>query len=113
MKVIDLLKDVAIGKIPKKIKINNQEYEHDGIDYKRKSDGEYLFSVFLKTTQHDLNMEVEIIEEPQEHKIPEKLKCTAWGDKDENGNYIMSAFPNNGELMNKINEILDYLEEIK
>lgn len=105
MKVIDLLKDVAIGKIPKKIKICNKEYEHDGIDYKRKSDGEYLFSVFLKTTQQDLNMEVEIIEEPQEHKIPEKLNLDTDKLRGKETPRTIDYL-----IADKINEVIDYLE---
>jgi hypothetical protein len=53
------------------------------------------------------------LEEPQEHKIPEKFKVHSWGDKDKYGSYIDSPFPTNEEFMNKINEIIDYLEEIK
>ena len=46
-----------------------------------------------------------VLEEPQEHKIPEKLE-----------NIIKDTYieaPDNFTLMNKINEILDYLEEIE
>jgi len=55
----------------------------------------------------------EIIEEPQEHKIPEKFKVHSLGDKNECGHYVSSPFPTEEEMMNKINEILDYLEEIE
>lgn len=55
-----------------------------------------------------LNEEIEIIE--QEHKIPEKFELHSWGDKNEYGAYVDSPFPTEEEFMNKINEILDYLE---
>ena len=44
-------------------------------------------------------------------KIPEKFKVHSWGDKDKYGNYVDSPFPTEEELMNKINEILDYLSK--
>lgn len=94
-------------KFLKKIKINNCEWEHDGIDYKRGKDGEYLFNVFLETTPHDLNMEVEILEE--EKKIPEKITIN------DNGTI---GFPNgqwtarnmDKAFAMKINKIIDYLK---
>ena len=56
-----------------------------------------------------LNKEFElycVLEEPQEHKIPEKLSFILHGDD-------IAEIPSNEMLMNKINEILDYLKEIK
>ena len=111
MRVIDIYYRTAKGlEVPNEIKVGEYVFHYDITD-----DNEFYR---YKTMTNDLitdivylNDEVEIIEE--EHKIPEKLKCTAWGDKDENGNYIMSAFPTNEKLMNKINEIIDYLEENK
>ena len=56
-----------------------------------------------------LNEEIEIIEEPQEHKIPEKLGVCAY----EEGEIAYSWSKSEALLKTKINEILDYLEEIK
>jgi len=118
MKVIDLLNKIANGEeVPKKIKYNGTIYEK--FDYNNK-----YYDVENNTREKDIlsehlasesfyNDEVEIIEEPQEHKIPEKFKVHSWGDKDKYGSYVDSPFPTNEELMNKINEILDYLEEIE
>ena len=55
-----------------------------------------------------LNEEIEIIEEPQEHKIPEKFEI--YDNSIEwccNGRSITD---NEKDIMDKINEILDYLE---
>ena len=108
MRVIDLLNKIANREeLPKKIKWGCHYLEW--IDY----DKDYiavdelgkptLFET-LKYLFYNINDEVEIIEEPQEHKIPEKLSYILDGND-------IAAFPNNEMLMNKINEILDYLEE--
>jgi len=52
----------------------------------------------------ELNDEVEILEE---NKIPEKLEAKLEYSKD--GNHI-GKIPNNEQIMFKINEIIDYLE---
>ena len=95
MKVIDLLNKIANGEeVPERLKIDNWEYdkEYEILEYEllqRLSDEDFGF-----------NDEVEIIEEPQEHKIPEKLN--------------ISNFPRHNNSLKKtaikINEILDYLE---
>ena len=54
-----------------------------------------------------LNDEVEIIEEPQEHKIPEKLGVCAY----EEGEISYSWSKSEAVLKTKINEIIDYLKE--
>ena len=111
IKVIDLLNKIAKGEeVPKRIKYDDKNWNYKDEIKKYVSDDTYF--CFSNFEFDELNDEVEIIEEPQEHKIPEKLKCAAWGDKDENGNYLMSAIPSNEMLMNKINEIIDCLEEI-
>lgn len=46
----------------------------------------------------------------EEKKLPEKFKVHSFGDKDENGNFVSNPFPTNEELMDKINEIIDYLK---
>jgi hypothetical protein len=116
MKVIDLLNKIANGEeVPKKIKYRDwlYEFEKDCNDYLCQYDS--LLYRENDDVRQFLNDEVEIIEEheeePQEHKIPEKFKVHSWGDKDKYGSYVDSPFPTNEELMNKINEILDYLSK--
>lgn len=54
----------------------------------------------------------EIIEKPQEHKIPEKLELKDnWCRK--KGDYSITDYEINPLILNKINEILDYLEKIE
>lgn len=49
----------------------------------------------------------------EEKKIPEKFKVHSLGDKDENGYFVSSPFPTDEEFMNKINDIIDYLDYLK
>lgn len=104
MKIIELLNKIANGEeVPKKIMFLGNTYRYDEIDetYRNiignKNIGE------MHNLEFYLNDEVEIIEEPQEHKIPEKLN--------------ISNFPRHNNSLKKtaikINEILDYLEEIE
>ena len=55
---------------------------------------------------NSLNDKVEIIEEPQEHKIPEKIPEEIIVGKKQPTHRIK-------KIEKKINEILDYLKEIK
>ena len=56
-----------------------------------------------------LNLEDFIKEEPQEHKIPEKLELKDnWCRK--KGDYIITDYEINPLILNKINEIIDYIE---
>lgn len=117
MKVIELLNKIANEeKVPKKIKINNIIFEYRGDDYLFEDENHewWLFSngyvdkfewldCFLKT-------EVEIIEEPQEHKIPEKFRINYEIDE-ENTINMKEATMLECDLACKINEIIDYLEE--
>ena len=116
MKIIDILNKIANDEeVPKKIKYLYYEYEfnEEEKEYQRLQN-EVIYGLGEdRRLDIVLDDEVEIIEEPQEHKIPEKFKVHSWGDKDKNGSYVDSPFPTKEELMNKINEILDYLEEIK
>ena len=65
-----------------------------------------------------LNEEIEIIEEPQEHKIPKKIEICYSPDIEEEIFYEKGNKPNhyvlgdagNKLIIGKINEILDYLE---
>jgi len=97
--------------LPKKIKVLDVIYEFDDHygDYYNEPLNRYLF-VYMTSEEEwklafFLNREVEIIEEPQEHKIPEKLKYILHCDN-------TAEIPSNEMLMNKINEIIDCLEKI-
>ena len=113
MKIIDLLNKIANGEeVPKKIKIKTNVLTR--FDYS-KGDGTYISSYQSDDGQYHindysypqyLNIEVEIIEE---HKIPEKLD-NRYYDK---VNKCYSGFKElkQEELVDKINEILDYLSK--
>ena len=118
MKIIDLLNKIANGEeVPEKFKIkginrffhyNNYEKWFDDINDKYYCKG----AIELR----ELNDEVEVIEEPQEHKIPEKLtKTTLYGvpilNKKELSNITLTNKRDIVDIKDKINEILDYLEE--
>ena len=115
IKIIDLLNKASnYEELPKKIKFNHKEFIYDEMyeDYYTKDDK--LFTSCFSITE--LNYEVEIIEEPQEHKIPEKLN-TWYGIEPVNLDSPTTFKDNskyidyNAEMFfNKINEILDYLE---
>ena len=107
MKVIDLLNKIANGEIPKKIMIENMLYTHDGIDYKRESDREYLFDVFLETTTEDFNREVEIIEEDKKIEEIDVLQKILSEDK------IEALTMEVSDIENKLNEIIDVLNEMR
>ncbi len=122
MKVIDLLNKIANGEeVPKKIKYNDKIWRlASNGTYFIGSDYGYDFWLEhgedkFENEPFTLNDEVEIIEEPQEHKIPEKLdlgdytEITSKNDmKYEMFEYIFNK--NANAFYNKINEILDYLE---
>lgn len=105
MKVIDLLNKIANGEeVPKKIEYRNIKfvYDKDNRLYIVENYNEYN-DLLMELSNHkgtDLNYEVEIIEE--EKKIPEKLE-----DIIKDG--CIEA-PNQFTLMDKINEIIDYLK---
>ena len=105
MKVIDLLNKIANGEeVPEKIKYKNAIFTI------REDKDDYVCENGWFTDSYDyleLNDEVEIIEEPQEHKIPEKLE---FGRSIENGKEILTV-PSEKMIIIKINEIIDYLEE--
>ena len=121
--IYELLGMIKDGKTPKKIKCFNYNFIYTGDKrpqrfYKLVNQDNYLLRDFVYT----LNTEVEIIEEPQEHKIPEKLDKYYDKDLEE---YVVETYikgVNYKEIfksrydemiISKINEILDYLEEIK
>ena len=112
MKIItmyELLGLVKDGKAPKKVKYDYHYYIYDenyDTYYQEMSGGNQL-----RIIVSELNAEVEILEE--EKKIPEKFKVHSFGDKDENGCFVSSPFPTDEEFMNKINDIIDYLDYLK
>ena len=109
MKVIDLLNKIANGEeLPKKLKIDDWEYDEESEDLET----ELLDR--LHWEDFSLNDEVEIIEE---HKTPEK-----WGDlafttmrkrEDSIDDDIEKIKGYIETIMETQNEILDYLEEIE
>lgn len=117
MKIIDLLNKIANGEeVPNKIKYKNKIYEWKEYDVcygkimtKKGWVKEYGYVAeenrtffYLKHCYQGLNDKVEILEEPK--GIPEKLyEINNMGD-------LTITYPSNKELMDKINEILDYLE---
>ena len=114
MTVIQLLNKIANGEeVPERIKIKDEIWTYDyDIDYKASDDRGYLFEILIRTNYEDLNEEVEIIEE--EKKIPKKINTigSKWYS-----DYIKSYIDEEDKyncydelLMNKINEIIDYLK---
>ncbi len=135
MKVIDLLNKIANGEeVPKKIKICNKIYNYETFNigkgdnyftaeweevkgYRISYDGTYYY---LEIRDYNLNDEVEIIEEPQEHKIPEKLDIREekniknnWKWKVYGEEYGYNISTPQKIIACKVNEIIDYLEENK
>lgn len=106
MKIIELLNKIANREVvPEKIKYNGEEFQFTGYDSASKNYNNELEDLFEVLDGSMLNDEVEIIE-PQEHKIPEKLSFILHDDN-------IVEIPSNEMLMNKINKIIDYLEEIE
>ena len=112
MKTIDLLNKIANGEeVPKKIKYLNYEYEfnEEEKEYQRLQN-EIIYGLGEdRRLDIILDEEVKIIEEPQEHKIPEKIN---YKYKNMYGN-ISQHKQSEIDIIDKINEILDYLEEIE
>ena len=115
IKIIDLLNMISKGEeVPKHVRYYNMIENIDDIMYVCK---ENIFCK-LDTLQIHLNSRVEIIEEPQEHKIPEKLEICYSPDIEEEiinekgnkPNHYVLGDAGNKLIIGKINEILDYLE---
>ena len=106
MKVIDLLNKIANGEeVPRTIRINNIIYNFTLRSYPIHKLYEDENRKYYWDIQYGfLNDEIKIIEEPQEHKIPKKI------EKDE---IEISMAIGEQICANKINEIIDYLEEIE
>ena len=127
MKVIDLLNKIANGEeVPKKIRITDVDdrctkhynffYDEDDQEYK----DDELFPLGARLIlDRVLNEKVEIIES-QEHKIPEKIEYHQVRRNEVEVDYIEDGIVKHFCLnkkqryfADKINEIIDYLEEIK
>lgn len=113
MKVIELLNKIANGEeVPNKIRFDNTYWNRIcGKKYvyyiDDNNDNDLFIYFFRKNLTFSLNDEVEIIE-PQEHKIPEKLNL----DTDVlRGREVIRSV--DYLIEDKINEIIDYLEELK
>lgn len=102
MKIIDLLNKISNGEAaPKKIKVNNFIYEYRGYMYCTEKANyqdieDYLFG---KWNFNILNDEVEILDNLEEKKIPEKL--------DDNELYLTENQQH--LIVNKINQLIDFL----
>lgn len=104
--IYELLGMIKDGKTPKKIKYDDMIWEYDGDYYSSKNN--IILEEYCNLTT-SLKDEIKIIE-PQEHKIPEKIKMRVDSVGDIN-NKIENLNLNQMIIEDKINEILDYLEE--
>jgi len=114
MKVIDLLNKIANGEeVPKKIKYINSiwKYDKETKDYFHDD----LGLIYSMTSIGLTEGEVEIIEEPQEHKIPEKIDQwdRQWHYTYYKKEQLNQMQDNIEQLRQKYNKIVDYLEEIE
>ena len=103
MRVIDLLNKIANGEeVPRKFRFAGQIFEKQG-SYIEDEDGDSIFdSMFYDFS--NLNDEIEIIEDKKIEKLENKIDTTF-----ENYNY--SERRRLTEMVNKINEIIDYLNK--
>lgn len=120
--IYELLGMIIDGIAPKKIKVTGTIYDFDeeyGFYFTKTKTGRVALGGKLDEINliYNFNNEdnVEIIEEPQEHKIPEKLESyisCGWAGtcKDLKREDLFNDLKKIGS---KINEILDYLEEIE
>ena len=101
----ELLGMVKDCKIPKTFKYDSHVWTYDYESFTYWNDKGVEFEDYMDDgLMKYLNDEVEIIEEPQEHKIPEKITI-----KD----LVNSKQSIQDDIIDKINEIIDYLEEIE
>lgn len=121
--IYELLGMIIDGIAPKKIKVTGTIYDFDeeyGFYFTKTKTGRVALGGKLDEINLIYNFnnenEVEIIEEPQEHKIPEKIEIYN-REYDEDCKYIFDKYcqdiyiSKSEEItINKINEILDYLE---
>lgn len=114
MKVIDLLNKIANGEeVPKKVKYKTHywEYKEEVKDYKDDED-DYVFSCSNYDITAMLDNEVEIIEEDKKIKRIQSCGDNLYSE------YIGQWLANKENyteydelLMNKINEIIDYINK--
>lgn len=113
MKVIDLLNKIANGEeLPEKIRYNNNIYEYISLweQYVDEVTEKPLLKEISDYNYSGLNDEVEIIEEDnKEDKKIEKLYAKL--DFSPDGNHLVNNVPDNIQLMEKINEIIDRLNK--
>ena len=107
IKIIDLLNKIAKGEeVPQKIRIGALYMYWDGSAY-WDEDGETSFCEVIGSSEYGLNREVEIIEEEKDIK-----PIIVWYEFDGKNNeeiiYHMCT-----ELKDKINELIDAVNEIK
>lgn len=104
----DLLGLVKDGKAPKKIKYMGYIFEYDTNHkrYESYSDEQIWTLNDFVNVDDNLNDTVKIpYYEEEEKEIPEKMK------EIENGDFL--EIPSNHDIMNKINEVIDYLVYLK
>ena len=120
MKIIELLNKIANGEeVPERIKYDTKEmkYDHnkqDYLGYYSNGNGEWLFQYLFdrcRNTEHFINDEVEIIEDK---KIKRIQSCGDNLYSEYIGQWLVNKenYTEYDELlMNKINEIIDKLNE--
>lgn len=115
MRVIDLLNKIENDEqVPKMIIYKGEKYCINNCNYTYWKVGS-TESDTLNIDTSDLNDEIEIIEEPQEHKIPEKIEYTfnlGFIDINDKDLVIKEVNKTINDLYKKYNEIIDYLEKI-
>ena len=118
IRVIDLLNKIANGeKVPEKIEYRNKIfiYDKDNQCYIVENYNEYD-DLHMSLSNHkgtDLNYEVEIIEEDK--KI-EKIDLSEWAEITYNEDWKLLAYDfnrNSNLFVDKINEIIDYINKEK
>lgn len=118
MKVIDLLNKIANGEeVPKKIRIYGWCYEFEWIEYKDnyydKSEDIDLMSA-LSMCSDELNRKVEIIEENDKiEKLDSWTVSVGRVDESNIEKYIHKLFRQQFETFNKLNEIINKINEMK
>ena len=117
MKVIDLLNKIANGEeVPKKIHYQTEDFIFDNsekvyrTEFQQYYDGdckEYRYLTYYLDDYNFfeiLNDKVEIIEEPKEVKLPDRLESFTWNKQEGISNKSTIEF------FNTINQIIDYLK---
>jgi hypothetical protein len=114
--IYELLGMIKDSKTPKNARIRYFDRKNDYEDECILNEVAIGFGLYNQNIE--LNDEVEIIEEPQEHTIPEKLDLGDYTEITSKNDMEYKMFEyifnkNANAFYNKINEILDYLEGIK